>query len=222
MKRIRFHAAVLLGATLLPLPACDGIFDGIYDTYQIVTAENCESITVDGTDYTRWNYISLKTQKTTAVRILNQEGDEEPWDQEGSLPAEWDIAIHRYDVKTNGGAVLETSYASMDELLDSGSIPAGEYSEDIETTDRIAIDMSDMMNGYIIYAKSSYNEVLSRWLNVDTSTMPPIYTMSNKIYILRLQDNTHAAIHLLNYMNEKNVKGHMKFEYLYPLEKAFQ
>ena len=62
MKRIRFHAAVLLGATLLPLPACDGIFDGIYDTYQIVTAENCESITVDGTDYTRWNYISLKTQ----------------------------------------------------------------------------------------------------------------------------------------------------------------
>ena len=138
------------------------------------------------------------------------------------MPGEWDIAIHRYEAKTNGGAVLETSYTSIDELLNADGIPTGEYTEDIETTDRITIDMSDMMNGNILYAKSPYNEVLSRWLDVDTSTMPPIYTMSNKIYILRLEDGTHAAIHLLNYMNEKKVKGHMTFEYLYPLEKAFQ
>ena len=202
----------------MPLPACDGIFDGIYDTYQIVTAENCESITVDGTDYTRWNYISLKTQKTTAVRILNQEGDEEPWDQEGSLPAEWDIAIHRYDVKTNGGAVLETSYASMDELLDSGSIPAGEYAEDIETTDRIAIDMSDMMNGNIGYADSNLNTVLCSWINQDMSVMPPQTTLSGLVYLVRISDGSIAKIRFTDNTDAEGKTGHISFEYAYPME----
>ena len=113
-------------------------------------------------------------------------------------------------------------------LANAGALPTLDLSagysgtvSDTETTDRITIDMSGMMDGVILYAKSDYNETLSRWLDVDTSTMPPIYTMSGKIYVLRLQDGTHAAIHLLGYANEQNTKGYMTFEYLYPLENAF-
>lgn len=221
MKKTKFHVTAMLGMMMISFSACDGMFDGIYDSYGLITAENCESMTVDATDYTKWTYINLETQESVCTRILDETGAEEPWEEGGSMPDDWDIAIHRYDVKTNGGSVLETSCTSISELLDSGSIPDGEYVSDTETTDRITIDMSGMMDGVILYAQSDYNETLSKWLNVDTSTMPPIYTMSNKIYVLRLQDGTHAAIHLLGYANEQNTKGHMTFEYLYPLENAF-
>ena len=169
-------------------------------------SDEAKTMTVDATDYTKWVYVNLSTGETSTA------GTEET--PEGF---DWHIAIHRYDIKTNGAEAVATESKNINDPV---TVPESGWTADSEG--QIIVDMSDMMNGNIIYAKSSYNEVLSRWLNLDTSTMPPIYTMSNKIYILRLQDNTHAAIHLLNYMNEKNVKGHMTFEYLYPLEKAFQ
>lgn len=39
----------------------------------------------------------------------------EPTAEQGA-PSEWTLAIHRNNVRTNGGAVLETSYTSMDQL----------------------------------------------------------------------------------------------------------
>ncbi len=54
--------------------------------------------------------------------------------------------------------------------------------------------MSGMMEGNIKYTEDYRNEILSGWLNVDTSSMPPIYTMSNQVYLIRLKDNTYAAI----------------------------
>jgi hypothetical protein len=76
-----------------------------------------------------------------------------------------------------------------------------------------------MMDGYLSYVESDYNEVLSQWLDVDTSNMPPSYTLSGKIYILRLADGTKAALKLENYMNESAVKGYMTIRYMYPIEK---
>ena len=86
------------------------------------------------------------------------------------------------------------------------------------TTDKIAIDMSGMMEGNIVYTDSYYNSVLSTWLNVDTSTMPPIYTMSNQVYLIRLKDNTYAAIRFTNYTNAKGIKGYIDFDFLYPFD----
>ena len=34
-------------------------------------------------------------------------------------PQDWDIAVHRDNVRTNGGAVCETQYTSMDDLPES-------------------------------------------------------------------------------------------------------
>jgi hypothetical protein len=74
-----------------------------------------------------------------------------------------------------------------------------------------------MMDGYLSYVESDYNATLSQWLNVDTSNMPPTYTLSNKIYILRLADGSKAALKLENYMNESAIKGYMTISYMYPL-----
>ena len=48
--------------------------------------------------------------------------------------------------------------------------------------------------------------------------MPPIYTPSNKVYLLRMKDGTMAAIRLVSYMNAAGIKGYMTFDYIYPYE----
>lgn len=78
--------------------------------------------------------------------------------------------------------------------------------------------MSQMMEGTILYAEDYYNPCLSQWLDVDTSTMPPVYTLSGKVYLLRLPDGTCAALRLTNFMSPAAIKGFMTIDYLYPVQ----
>lgn len=196
-------------AALLSLCACDGILEGIYDApaseaeneYGFVSIDEQNKsgrIYVDATAYTEWHYISLNDLSVTAVAV----GE--------AAPEQWDFAVHRYDAKTNGGSVWETP------ATDFGSLPSpdgGEYVSDEWTTNRITVDMSQMMEGIVVYAEDYRNPCLSRWLNVDTSTMPPIYTLSGKVYLLRTKAGKHVALRLTNFMNDAAVKGFLTIEY---------
>lgn len=202
---------------MLSLSACNGIFEDIYDESLpedgneygfVVTDDKTRTgrIYIDATDYTEWHYIDLSGKLVTTVAV-----DAEP-------PTTWDFAIHRYDAKTNGGAVYESGVNDFGSLPDLASIPQEAFVTDEWTTEQITVDMSQMMDGIIIYAEDYYNPCLSRWLNVDTSTMPPIYTMSGKVYILRLADGSYAALRLSNFMSDAAIKGFMTIDYLYPVE----
>ena len=202
---------------MLSLSACNGIFEDIYDEpvaeekneYGFIFVDsktNTGRIYIDATDYTEWHYIDLHGNEVTTKSV------EEP------SPSNWDFAIHRYDAKTNGGAVVESNATDIMAVPNISTIPEGVYVVDEWTTDKITIDMSQMMDGVILYAEDYYNPCLSKWLNVDTSTMPPIYTLSGKVYILRLSDGTYAALRLTNFMNDAAVKGFMTIDYLYPVQ----
>jgi len=216
--RFTFLFKILLGMALLSFPACNGLFDGIYDDpseedkefgFIEIDKENKSGVIyIDALSYTKWTYIDFHSLTTDTLHI--KEGMTEP--------AAWDIAVHRYDAKTNDGSVLETGFTELSALRASGKIPEGTYIEDVWTTKKIAIDMSGMMEGNIKYAESDYNAELSKWLFVDTSNMPPDYIPSNKVYVVKLKDNTVAAIRLRNFMNASGVKGYMTIEYIYPLE----
>lgn len=204
----------------MSFPACDGVFEGIYDSpaasestgFGFIRADSSTlsgTVYIDATDYRRWTFIDFHTRKVDSLNVTDSV-------QKG--PEEWDIAIHRYDVKTNAAAVLETGFTGFSALRNAGAMPEGTYVEDVWTTDRIAIDMSGMMEGNIVYMESFYNEELSRWLDVDKSNMPPTYTLSNKVYMVKLEDGTYAAVRLTNYMNASGVKGFMTIDYIYPFE----
>ena len=204
-------------ALLLSLTACNGIFEGIYDMPSTETGNEYGFILVDegsrtgriyidATDYTEWHYVDLQGKRVTTAAV------------DDAAPETWDFAIHRYDTKTNGAAVWESSASSFDAFPAPGTVPEEQWVADEWTTDRIAVDMSQMMDGVILYAEDYWNPCLSRWLDVDTSTMPPIYTLSGKVYLLRLTDGTFAALHLVNFMNDAAVKGYMTIDYLYPVE----
>lgn len=220
MKKIKMIKTMLSGVVMmLSLSACNGIMSGMYDEpelsvnidYGFVTVDdisNSGKIYIDATSYSRWTYINFHDKSIDTLEIS----------EDMTEPLDWDIAIHRYDAKTNGGAVVETSFTGFDALKSSGMVNVDEMVADVWTTDKIAIDMSGMMDGVILYDESYYNPELSKWLDVDTSTMPPIYTLSKKVYVVKLKDDTCIALRLTNFMNESSVKGFMTIEYVYPFE----
>lgn len=212
MKRL------FLIAFLALLPSCNGIFPGIYDSGEsdLVTgygfighnpSDNSGKVYIDATDYTKWVYLDFHGRTAMTAGMSEEEA-----------PAEWDIAVHRYDVKTNGAAVLETGITGLELFMSSGKMPEGEYVEDEWTTEKIIVDMSGMMDGNIGYSESWYNSELSKWLKVDTSTMPPLYSMSHKVYAVKLADGSNLALKLSNYMDASGVKGFMTIDYVYPVE----
>lgn len=197
----------MLGA--VAFPACG---DLIYDDDE----GGSESVTdsrfslVDATSYTSWTYVNLREKTTTVVK----EYGKGPY---GTPPAEWNFALHRYDCKTNGGAALETQYTSLKQL-GAGAKPTGVFVEDEWTDDRVIIDLSGMLEERIGYAETYYNAEFSRWMDLDLSIMPPTFTTSNRVYILRLADGTHAALRFTDFMNGAGVKGYISFDYIYPYE----
>lgn len=202
---------------MLSLSACNGIFENIYDVpqaentklYGFIAVDNnahTGRIYIDATDYTKWHYIDLYDKSVTTVSV------------DAKAPEHWDFAIHRYDAKTNGGAVSESAATNFSMLPSVNSISAENFVTDEWTTKKITVDMSQMMDGIILYAEDWYNPCLSKWLNVDTSVMPPIYTLSGKIYLLRLKDGSYAALRLTDFMNDAAVKGFMTIDYVYPVQ----
>ena len=185
---------LLWGVTaVLSLSSCHGIFGGIYDEpveetsdgfgfIKINEATRTGTIYIDASDYAKWNYISLKDKKVVTALYTEQQ------------PENWDFAVHRYDAKTNGASVFETKYYDLTDISSVSKFSGADFIADEWTTNKITIDMSQMMEGIIKYAEDFYNPCLSKWLNVDTSSMPPVYTLSEKVYILKLQDGTFAAL----------------------------
>lgn len=127
---------------------------------------------------------------------------------------DWDIALHAYDVKTNGGSAIATTEKELSKVT---SIPASGYIADIET-DSLMVDRTGMMASKIGYACDHLNEVLGEGVVVHLDNMPPTYTMSELVYIIKLKSGEYAKIKFTDYANDENVKGHITFDYVYPFK----
>lgn len=198
----------MAGVAVLLLPSCEGILSDIYDDPQqtdipdygfisAATQTTPGTIYIDATSYTEWVYLDFSAMTAESLSV------------DAPAPSAWDIAIHRYDAKTNEATVSVTDSGDFTSLNAIGAPVADEW-----TTQTIVTDMSTMVDGYLTYAESSYNRELSRWLDVDTSTMPPIYTMSGKVYLVNLRDGRRVALRLDNYMDDCGIKGFLTIRYL--------
>ena len=213
---------IMWGMVILSFPSCHGILGDIYDTpteeskspYGFVETnpeKHSGKIFIDAHTYTQWIYVNLEDQEIYINNLDINTGkliEEEP--------EIWDFAMHRYDGKTHGGAIMETSYSNLDELVNAGRLPAGKFVSDIPG--KITVDMSGMMEGNILYSESSVNMELAKWLNVDTSQMPPIYTLSKKVYLLKTKEGKYAALYFPSFRNDASESGYLTIEYVYPLE----
>lgn len=203
--------SIIVAGTIFSSLSCDGIYD---DPSEMPTENKENSYAyADATSYTNWVYFYLadNSQQTFDYKDTTD------------IPAGWTFAMHRYDCKTNGGSAYETSFTSLDDFqaaVESGTftMPAdNEYVADAD--DSVTVDMSHMMDGYLIYAPSKVNAVLGKWLDVNTSQMPPTYTQSKRVYLVKTKEGNVAAVYFTAFSNpyQYDTKGYISFDYIYPV-----
>lgn len=134
-----------------------------------------------------------------------------------TAPDDWAFAVHRNNVRTNGGAVLETAYTSMDELPESSEAFRNmKFTEDEWTENEVWDSQEQMLLGNVPSQGIEINKVLSSWLCMDIPPMPPAFSMNNHVFILRLNDGSYAALQLENYLSPNGTKCHLTINYRYP------
>lgn len=198
------------------------------------------TLVLDARNYDEWVYIDLHKQtleKRPIPTSLTGEWDgKSVWTRynvQGSryelleerrvdtqeVPEEWDLAIHHFDVRTNGGSVLSTGYTSIDALPANATSFIGEqFIPDEWTNHQCIVDFSGMFDYNIWYQASPVNMVLTEWVRMDFSTPPPKYEASRRVYLLRMEDGTVAALHMTSYMSQAGTKGILSIDIKYPYE----
>ena len=132
-------------------------------------------------------------------------------------PDSWSFAIHRNNVRTNGGAVLETSFTSMSELPESSdAFKTMNFTEDEWSENEVWDSQDQMLLGLVPSQGIRINKVLSSWLTMEIPPMPPKFNLNNHVFILRLKDGTCAALQLENYLSPTGTKCWMTINYKYP------
>lgn len=132
-------------------------------------------------------------------------------------PENWHIAVHRNNVRTNGGEVLETSYWMMEQLPESSeAFKDSTFTPDTWNELDVWAVQSQMLQGYIGNQGIKVNPVLSSWLRMDIPPMPPLFTLNSHVFIVHFSDDTYAALQLENYMNNKGTKCCLTINYQYP------
>jgi hypothetical protein len=157
-----------------------------------------EVISLDATSFTEWVYVSLS--KGEIVEVSDPQND-----------MSWDLGFHRWDVRTNGGmsgkgqgAALQLSQNGLDQV---DTAPETGYVSDV----MLQINMTGMPP---VYEEHPANPELAKWMDLDMSEMPPKYTMTDKIFIVRTADGSYARLKFTDYMNDTGTRGHITFEYV--------
>ncbi|MCI6504395.1 MAG: HmuY family protein [Prevotella sp.] len=244
-KRRYIYIAILFASVLQGCNgAFDGLYDeALSDEEQqngFQSAEDATRFTIrlDARSYEHWHYINLHNRTVETLPIATTLTGE--WDGRsqwtyynvhGSVyteqrsvkvdtqrdAEEWDLAIHHFDVKTNGGTALETVYSSLDDLpATSDAFKEADFTPDEWRTNQCIVDLTNMMSYNVWYTSSMVNTVLSRWVSMDFSSPPPVYSASQRVYLLRMKDGTCAALRLVDYMSDRGTKGFLTIDVKYP------
>ncbi len=132
-------------------------------------------------------------------------------------PSEWSFAVHRNNVRTNGGAALKTSYTAIDQLPESSeAFKHMVFTDDEWTENQVWDSQEQMLTGYVPSQGITINRVLSSWLTIDIPPMPPAFSIDNHVFVLRLNDGTYAALQLENYLSPNGTKCFLTINYKYP------
>lgn len=140
------------------------------------------------------------TGKTPANKIWKVENE----------PESWDIAFHKYDIRTNGGAAVKTDKYR---LADVTEVPASGFESDV--AGEVMVDMSQMMEGYVGYQSCMLNKVLGGWVDAKaTGTMPPYtYTLNSNVFVLKTKAGKYVKIRFYDMTNETGKKVNPAFNY---------
>lgn len=182
-----------------------------------------KQITVDASDYTKWVYISFTKGKVVSVSAPETD-------------LSWDLGLHRYDFKTNGGtsgkgkgAAARTTQKDL-----KADIPAPKDSEwTLDREGMLLMKFGANKEGKhdMKYEKQSANFLLTSepkgdgkpgYLNkgiISMAGMPPTVTIDPSVFLLRSAAGQIVRIRVLDYQSATKKTGHITLEYAMQADK---
>lgn len=161
-----------------------------------------KTVQIDAKSYSEWVYFSIDKGEIVTVNPASFSSD-----------LNWDIAFHRNDVRLNCGAsgkgaggALKTSVKTLAEIT---TAPASGYKTDATKS---------IMTKFVLPVPVFENQPASteiNWLNVDTSSPPPVYTLFDEVYVIKTAQGKYAKIKFKNYLGDKNETMIITLEYAY-------
>lgn len=167
------------------------------------------TVTIDSRDYTKWQYFSFEQGRVIGESTIDSAHLNDPsW----AIRTDWDIAFHRSEVRTNSGAsgngnggawdASETDFSKVTTAPSTGYI--------VDTVYKIMCKPSMDVSSQCLSGASFISKV---WISM--SGMPPTYTVSNKIFVIKTAQGKYAKIHLKDYYNEDASSGYVTMQYYY-------
>lgn len=190
-KHSHIIIALALVSMLLIFGACSDDDNGTNNNTDVAG-----EIVINATSMTEWVYFSFDTEDT--FRLADSYNS-----------ANWDIGFQRYHLCTNSGS----SGMGQGGAADMGKVgfesvtqaPASGYTVD----DSLEILR---MGGSI---NISANHLLETWGALDTTSMPPVFVPSDKIFVVRTADGKYAKVWLKSYYKNDGSSAHITMKYKY-------
>ena len=133
-------------------------------------------------------------------------------------PDEWSIAVHRNNLRTNGGSIAATGLHDIDGIpLSTDYISSLNFTDDSWNETDVWVTQDKMLSGLIGNQGITINHVGSSWLRIDIPPMPPAFTLDDNVFIIRLNDGTYGALQLVDYQSPLGTKCCLTINYRYPL-----
>ena len=193
-------------------------------------AETKEVVNGNYSDYGSWTYYDLESGQSEshpdATEWIYTDGSTREAQTPEAIGIDWHIAIHRYEMKTNGGQVFNTGSKDFEAVtsLPSGGTWVGDRTFPYgESELEVITDMANMMQGGVGYSKNpTLNESLCAWVvRTETGSMPPTkYEPTNNVYVVKFADGSWAKLQFTDAGNtDTNASGYITWKYaFYPAE----
>lgn len=146
-------------------------------------------------------------------------GDNKTYVLDGDeISFDWDIAFHKYDIKTNGGAAVKLNTTDLVSVT-AASITGMDFTVDTDDH-QVMVDMSKMQQGFVGYQSTKLNEVLCGWVTATpTGSMPPYtYELNRNVFVVKTADGEYAKIRFTDYSNDDDKTVYAAFDYEFPLK----
>jgi hypothetical protein len=172
------------------------------------TPAKYNTLSLDTKDYGLWYYYTFDGNKIVGTGSADPEAaDDAKWKQR----TDWDLAFHRYNVRTNSGTsgvgkggMLEASETDFDKVL---AAPTTGYTADesveISITPAHPPVMGPTAGSKVCDGWASYNHNEGAWV------------FAEKVFIIKTADGKYAKIWLKSFLDEEDNSGKITMEYSY-------
>ena len=179
-------------------------------------------MTIDATDYTKWVYLNFASGEL--IEVTDPIND-----------LSWDLGLHRYDFKTNGGSSGKGQGAAVrisKQKNLTAEIPTP--ADDQWILDREGLLLMNFVNNGDGNHQTKYEMQMANFLLssecdglggftnqgiITQEGMPPQVYIDNAIFLIRTASGEIVRLRVLDYQNNKKQRGYITIQYAMLVDK---